>query len=154
VDEVMTPSNTYYTYDPESRRVHQVAINDSIQGNTIVNTLGIDPAFIVLDVEAFAPDAYHGMGQYNIQVGENRVSPYLANPNQAYTPIKNEISQDGMFPCFLFGPAPIKDPLTTIFQNVNFWSNTQSLLVTYSHNFLQYANEACVTPSAPLANGQ
>ena len=152
VDEVMTPSNKFYTYEPESRRVHDVAIDDSILGNTIANTLGINPAYIALDVEAYAPDAYHGMGQYNIQIGGNTLSPYPADPSHAYYPSTNVISQEGFFPCFLFGPAPIKDPQTTIFQRINFWNNSQSLFTAYSKYLLPYTNEACVTPSAPASN--
>jgi parallel beta-helix repeat protein len=152
VDEVMTPSDTYYTYNPRSRRVHQVAINDSILGNTIANTFGINPGYIAIDVEAFAPDAYHGMGQYNIQVGGNILSLYPANPSRQYNTSSNEISQEGLFPCFLFGPAPVKDPLTTVFRNVNVWNNSQSLPVTYGQNFLPYTTKACAIPSAPAAN--
>jgi parallel beta-helix repeat protein len=149
VDEVMTPSNTYYTYDPESRRVHQLAINDSIEGNTIVNTSGVRPAFIALDAEAFSPDFYRGMGMQNIQVGGNTVKPYPGNPSQAYDPQHNQIPQDGFFPCILFGPAPVKDPVTTVFQNVHFWNNTLSAAITYTQGFLPYTTQACVTASAP-----
>jgi hypothetical protein len=87
------------------------------------------------------------MGQYNIQVGGNILNLYPANPSRQYS--TNEISQEGIFPCFLFGPAPVKDPVTTIFQNVNFWNNSQSLPVTYGQYFLPYTTKACATLSAP-----
>jgi len=88
----------------------------------------------------------------NIQVGGNILQPYPANPNQIYTPKKTEIPQKGIFPCFLFGPAAVKDPVTTVFQNINFWNNTQIVPVTYSQGFLPFTTNACVNPSPPPAN--
>jgi parallel beta-helix repeat protein len=139
-----TPSQSAY---PESRRSHYVAISSQILSNTVSNTSALRPAFIVLDAEAFATDSYKGMGMMNIQIGGNTVNPYLANPSQVYA--QNEITQDGYFPCFLFGPAAVKDPITTVFQNVNFWNNSESAPVIYTPSFIQFATQACVKPSAP-----
>jgi len=83
----------------------------------------------------------------NVQVAGNLIQPYSANPDQTYGAV--EISQEGFFPCFLFGPAAVKDPLNTVFQNIYFWNNSQSVPVTYGSYFSQYATHACVTPSAP-----
>jgi parallel beta-helix repeat protein len=132
---------------PEGRRTHEIALNSQILNNTVSNTAGIRPAYIALDTEAFATDTYQGMGMMNIQVATNTINPYPTNPNRVYP--QNEISQDGYFPCFLFGPAPTKAPVTTVFQNVNFWSNSQSNPVTYSQGLLHLITTACVTPSAP-----
>ena len=148
VADVLANQSSY----PEGRRVHHVAINVKILNNTVVNTSGFRPAYVVLDTEAFSPNNYRGMGMFNIQIGGNILKPYPAAPNQIYAPKKTEIHQEGFFPCFLFGPAAAKDPVTTVFQNVNFWNNTQSVPVTYSQGFLPYTTEACVTPSAPAAN--
>jgi hypothetical protein len=137
---------------PEGRRQHHVAISDKILNNTVANTSGVRPAFIVLDTEAFFPSNYQGLGMINVQVGGNILQPYPADPNQIYTPTKSEIQQEGVFPCFLFGPAAVKDPVTTVFQNINFWNNTQSVPTTYSQRSLPYTTTACVTPSAPAAN--
>jgi hypothetical protein len=101
----------------------------------------------VLDTEAYATDSYSGMGMMNIQVGGNILNPYAANPSHIYTP--NEIDQEGIFPCFLFGPAPVQPPVTTVFQNINFWNNSQSVAVTYNSSFVPYTTQACVTPVAP-----
>lgn len=144
VDELLNPS-----IYPEGRRVHEVAIGDKILGNTVANTSGIRPAYIALDTEAFDPTNYNGMGMFNIQVGGNTITPYSASPSQAYNPQAIEISQEGFFPCFLFGPAAIKAPVTTVFQNINYWNNLQNASITYSSTFLPYATQACVTPSAP-----
>jgi parallel beta-helix repeat protein len=129
---------------PEGRRIHNLAINDRILNNTVSNTSGVRPAFIALDAEAFAPDSYRGMGMIDIQVGGNTINPYPANPSQTYSK-QGEITQDGFFPCFLFGPAPIKDPVTTVFRNITFWNNSQSIGVTYNSNFLPLATRACVS---------
>jgi parallel beta-helix repeat protein len=144
VDELLNPS----VY-PEGRRVHEVAISDKILNNTVSNTSGIRPAYIALDTEAFDPNNYSGMGMFNIQVAGDIITPYSANPNQAYNPQGIEISQEGLFPCFLFGPAVIKGPVTTVFQNINYWNNSQSAPITYASSFLPYTTQACVTPSAP-----
>jgi parallel beta-helix repeat protein len=146
-DEPLNPS-----LYPEGRRKHHVAINDKFLNNTVANSSGLRPAYVVLDVEAFFPSNYQGMGMINIQVGGNILQPYSAKPSLTYTPAKTEMPQEGFFPCFLFGPAAVKDPVTTVFQNVNFWNNSQSLPVTYSLRFLPYITNACVTPSAPAAN--
>jgi parallel beta-helix repeat protein len=142
VDEIPNAS----TY-PESRRVHQIALNSQILNNTVSNTTGLRPGFIALDTEAFAPQSYNGMGMMNIQIGGNMINPYAGNPSQVYT--HNEISQDGYFPCFLFGPASVQPPVTTVFQNVNFWNNSQSATVTYTPSFIKFATQSCVTASAP-----
>jgi parallel beta-helix repeat protein len=143
VDESLSPS-----LYPEGRRVHEVAIDDKILGNTISNTSGIRPAYLALDTEAFDASNYSGMGMIDIQVGGNTLQPYPANPNQTYGAI--EISREGYFPCFFFGPAAVKAPLTTVFQNINFWNNSQSVPVTYGSYFASFASSrACVTASAP-----
>jgi parallel beta-helix repeat protein len=131
---------------PEGRRVHEVAIGDNILNNTVSDTSGIRPSYIALDTEAFDPNNYNGMGMINIQVGGNILNPYSPNPNLAYNV---EISQEGIFPCFLFGPAPNQAPVTTVFQNVNFWNNSQSVPVKYTPSFVPFATQACATPSAP-----
>jgi parallel beta-helix repeat protein len=142
VDESLDPS-----LYPEGRRVHQVAINNKLLNNIVSNTSGLRPAYVVLDTEAFDKNSYHGMGMINVQVAGNLIQPYSANPDQTYGAV--EISQEGFFPCFLFGPAAVKDPLNTVFQNIYFWNNSQSVPVTYGSYFSQYATHACVTPSAP-----
>ena len=132
---------------PEGRRVHQVAIDNKILNNIVSNTLGVRPAYIALDAEAFAKSSYRGMGIINTQVGGNTISPYSANPSKVYT--KGEIIQDGFAPCFLFGPAAAKDPVDTVFQDIYFWNNSQSRSVTYNSAFLPFTTRACITPSAP-----
>jgi parallel beta-helix repeat protein len=132
---------------PEGRREHEVAIQDRILYNIVSNTSGLRPAYIALDVEAFEKDNYRGMGLFNIQVEGNTIQPYAANPDQTYGPI--EISQEGFFPCFFFGPALVKAPSNTVFQDIYFWTNSQSVPVTYGSYFSQFATHACATPSAP-----
>ena len=144
-DEPLNPS-----LYPEGRRGRQVAINDKILNNTVADTSGLRNAYIVLDTEAFFPSGYHGVGMFNIQVGGNILQPYPANPSQIAT--KSEIQQEGIFPCFLFGPAAVKDPVTTVFQKIYVWNNTQSLPVNYSQGFSLYTTEVCMTPVAPPAN--
>jgi parallel beta-helix repeat protein len=142
VDELLNPS-----LYPEGRRVHEVAIDNKILSNTVTNTSGVRPAYIALDTEAFDAKNYSGMGMMNIQVGSNTLNPYSANPNQSYT--GTEVSQEGVFPCFLFGPAAVKSPVTTVFQGINFWDNSQTIPVKYGPNFLPYIIQSCVTASAP-----
>jgi len=147
IDQLLAQYGNLY---PEGRRQHDMAISNIISNNTVSNTLGLRPAFIVLDTEAFATDSYSGMGMMNIQMGGNILNPYAANPGQSYNPALNEIYQDGIFPCFMFGPAPVKSPLTTVFQNINFWNNSQSAAVPYNSYFASYAApKTCVTPTAP-----
>jgi len=143
--DISVSTSTY----PETRRTHEVAINAKIVNNTVSNISGIRPAYIALDAEAFA-DTYRGMGIMNVQVGNNLVSPYSANPNKTYLPGANELTREGFFPCFLYGPALVKDPVTTVFQSINSWSNTLSTPVTFGSSFLPHATQACVTPSAPV----
>jgi parallel beta-helix repeat protein len=133
----------------ESRGVHEVAITNSILKNTVTNMSGIRPAFIALDTEAFASAGYSGMGEYDIQVGGNTINPYAQNPSLSYNNPPTEIPQDGIFPCFLYGPAPSQASGTTVFQNINFWADSESAPVTYIPGFLPFTNQACVTPSAP-----
>jgi hypothetical protein len=128
---------------PEGRRVHQVALDDKILDNTVSNTLGVRPAYIALDTEAFDKNSYRGMGMMNIEVGTNRLNPYPADPSRSYAK-QGEIIQDGLFPCFLFGPAALKDPVTTVFQGIDFRSNFQSLPVTYSADFSPLTTQACI----------
>jgi parallel beta-helix repeat protein len=136
---------------PEGRRTHELAINVKILNNTVSNTSGRRPAYVVLDTEAFEINNYRGIGMMDIQVAGNIITPYSAKPNQAYNPEQNEIQQEGFFPCFLFGPAAVKDPVTTVFHNINFWNNSQGVPVVYGFNFLPYTTHACVTASAPPA---
>ena len=128
---------------PEGRRVHQVAIHDKILDNAVSNTSGIRPAYIALDTEAFDANSYRGMGMINIQVIGNKINPYPADPSRSY-PKQGEIVQEGFFPCFLFGPAALKDPVTVVFQNIDFWNNFQSLAVTYDPNFSPLTTQACI----------
>src|ERR1700722_7456287 len=51
---------------PEGRRVHEVAIDDKILNNAVLNASGIRPAN--MDTEAFSAASYRGMGMMNIQV--------------------------------------------------------------------------------------
>lgn len=140
----------YPTLYPEGRRQHDVAMNTMISNNTVSNTLGLRPAFIVLDTEAFASDSYSGMGMMNVQVGGNTINPFAANPNEVYEPVVNRVPQEGIFPCFVFGPAAVKPAVTTVFQDINFWNNSQSVPVTYGSYFASYATStACITPTAP-----
>jgi parallel beta-helix repeat protein len=140
---------------PEGRRNHQMAIDVKILNNSVSNTSGIRPAYIALDTEAFEANSYKGTGMTNVLVGGNTITPYAANPNQVYSPEHNEIQQEGFFPCFLFGPAMIKDPVTTVFQNITFWNNAQSATVTYNSQFLPLTTRRCVIPSASSsANAQ
>jgi parallel beta-helix repeat protein len=144
--DILVSASTY----PETRRIHEVAIDDQILNNTVSNVSGIRPAYIALDTEAFAPGTYRGMGIMNVQLGNNVVSPYPANPNKTYIPGANELTREGFLPCFLYGPALVKDPVTTVFQSINSWSNTLSTPVTFGSSFLPHATQACVTPSAPV----
>jgi hypothetical protein len=137
---------------PEGRRVHQVAIKNTIVNNKVSNTSGLRPAYIALDTEAFDKNTYRGAGVMDVQVAGNVIEPYSANPNQTYIPKLNEITQEGLFPCFLFGPAKVKDGVTTVFQRVHVWNNSQSVPVSYGSNFLPLTTHACVTASAPPTN--
>jgi parallel beta-helix repeat protein len=137
---------------PQGRREHQLALNNKISNNVVSNSSGLRPAFIALDAEAFAPDGYRGMGMMSVQVEGNTIEPYAANPSQSYDPRHNQIPQEGFFPCILFGPAPAKDPVTTVFRNIHFWNNTQSQAVTYAPGLLPYTTKACVSSSAPAHN--
>ena len=137
---------------PQGRREHQLALNDKISNNVVLNSSGLRPAFIALDAEAFAPDSYRGMGMMNVQIEGNTIEPYAANPSQSYDPRHNQIPQEGFFPCILFGPAPMKDPVTTVFRDVHFWNNTQSQAVTYAPGLLPYTTKACVSSPAPARN--
>ena len=139
-----SPNSSLY---PEGRRWHELALNSKILNNVVSTSSGLRPAFIALDAEAFAADSYRGMGMMNVQVGGNTIKPYPANPSQIYD--RNQISQEGFFPCFLFGPAPLKDPVTTVFQNIHFWNNSQGAVVSYTRGFLPYTTKECVTVSAP-----
>jgi parallel beta-helix repeat protein len=134
---------------PEGRRLHEVAIGDRVLNNIVSDTAGIRPAFIVLDTEAFAADFYRGMSMINIQVGGNIINPYAKNTGRFYDAPPTELPQDGFFPCFLFGPAPVKDPVTLVFQHINFWSNVQRAPVKYLPGFSPYTTQACVTASPP-----
>ena len=147
VDQSLDPS-----LYPEGRREHQVALNSKISNNVVSNSSGLRPAFIALDAEAFAPDSYRGMGMMNVQIEGNTIEPYAANPSQSYDPRHNQIPQDGFFPCILFGPAPTKDPVTSVFRDIHFGNNTQSQAVTYAPGFLPYTTKACVSSSAPARN--
>lgn len=113
----------------DSRRKHRILLKTSIIGNTVSNTLGVEPAYIALDDESFggAPP-YTGMSAFQIAIGNNIVSPWPTNPSATY-PTGNEISQEGFFPCFIFGGAN-KSPISVL-QSVYFWNNTQTLPVTY-----------------------
>ena len=146
--DILVSTRTY----PETRRIHEVAINAQIVGNTVSNISGIRPAYIALDAEGFARDTYRGMGIMNVRVENNVISPYSGSPNQTYLPGANELSHEGFFPCFLYGPASVKDPVTTVFQNINYWNNTLNTPVTLSSDFLPFATHACVTSSTPSAN--
>jgi len=137
---------------PQGRREHQLALNNKILNNVVSNSSGLRPAFIALDAEAFAPDSYRGMGMMNVQIEGNTIQPYAANPSQSYDPRHNQISQEGFFPCFLFGPAPAKDPVTSVFRDIHFWNNTQSQAVTYAPGLLPYTTKTCVSSSAPARN--
>jgi parallel beta-helix repeat protein len=147
IDEALSPSMY-----PEGRRVHQVAIKNTIVNNKVSNTSGLRPAYIALDTEAFDKNTYRGAGVMDVQVAGNVIEPYSANPNQTYIPKLNEITQEGLFPCFLFGPAKVKDGVTTVFQRVHVWNNSQSVPVSYGSNFLPLTTHACVTASAPPTN--
>jgi parallel beta-helix repeat protein len=136
---------------PEGRRAHFVAINNSIIDNRLSNISGVRPAYIALDAEAFEQTNYRGAGIINTQVSGNTIEPYASNPNQTYVTKQNEIAQEGFFPCFLFGPAALKDPVTTVFQGVHFWNNFQNIPVIYGSAFLPFTTHSCVTPSAPPA---
>ena len=137
---------------PEGRREHQVALNNKISTNVLSNRAGLRPAFVALDAEAFAADSYRGMGVMNVQIDGNTIEPYAANPSQSYDSRHNQIPQDGFFPCILFGPAAAKDPVTTVFREIHFSNNAQSLAVTYSPGFLPYTTKACVSSLAPASN--
>lgn len=133
---------------PESRRIHDVMLNSAVTGNTVSNTAGIRPAYIVLDVEAFSATNYRGMGMMNIRFEDNTVNPYPPNPSLSYDLGLTEIPQEGIFPCFLFGPTPARDPLTTVFRNIRYQGNSLTAPVTYGAYFASYATSlACVTPS-------
>jgi len=131
---------------PEGRRTHDMAVDVKILNNSISNDSGLRPAYLTLDTEAFDKTNYRGTGMMNIQIAGNVLTPYAANPNQAYP--KVELSQEGYFPCFYFGPAPAKDPMKTVFRNISFENNSQSTPVNYTTYFSQYATRTCTT-SAP-----
>jgi hypothetical protein len=132
--------------------VHELTLNSKIVNNVVSNTSGLRPAYLALDAEAFAKDSYRGMGMMNIQIEGNTIKPYAPNPSKIYDSKHNQISQEGFFPCILFGPALVKDPLTTVFQNVDFRNNSQSVRVSYVPPFSRYTTTGCVTVSAASRN--
>lgn len=139
---------------PESRRQHEVTINDQILSNTIINTTGIRPAYIALNIEAFGKDGtYHGVGEYNVQIGGNSLTFFVADPNRNYNVGSTDLYHEGLFPCFMFkglGSKPNVDPLTAVFQKIYEWENSQSAPVSYDSYFSTYATSRdCVTASAP-----
>jgi parallel beta-helix repeat protein len=138
---------------PEVRRLHDLVLSSAILDNVVSNTSGLRPAYIALDVEAFAPDSYRGLGMMDIELANNAIHLNPADPDKNYDPRHNQISQEGFFPCFLFGPAAVRDPSSTIFQNIHFSGNSQTMAVHYSQNFLRYTTQACTTappnPGAP-----
>jgi parallel beta-helix repeat protein len=131
---------------PESRRVHRVAIDNKILNNTVSNSSGLRPAYVVLNSEAFDKSTYRGAGILNTQVGGNIINPFAADPSHTYD---GEIAQEGIFPCFLFGPAVSKDPVNTVFRDINFWDNSLNPGVNYSSGFSKLATHSCVTASSP-----
>lgn len=147
VDQPLDPS-----LYPEGRREHQVALNNKISHNLLLNSSGLRPAFVALDAEAFSADSYRGMGIMDVEIEGNRIEPYALNPSNSYDPQHNQILQDGFFPCFLFGPAAAKDPVTTVFRDIHFWNNTESRTVTYEPGFLPYTTKACVSSQAVASN--
>ena len=149
VDELMNPSNNYYTYDPKCRRVHQLTLNVTISNNVLNNTSGARPSYITVGAEAFAPDAYRGLGIMNVRVKGNTIHPFSKSPSESYDPRRHQLSQEGFFPCYFFGPAAAKDPITTVFRNIVFVNNRLSVEVTYLPAFAPYAKHECVTASPP-----
>jgi parallel beta-helix repeat protein len=147
VDELPTPS-----LYPEGRRVHELTLNSKILDNVISNSSGLRPAYLALDAEAFAKDSYRGMGIMNVQIEGNTIKPYAADPSRIYDLKHNQISQEGFFPCILFGPALVKDPLTTVFQNIDVRNNSQNVRVSYVPPFSKYTTTGCVTASAASRN--
>jgi parallel beta-helix repeat protein len=132
------------TIHPESRGVREIAIDTVILNNTVSNISGVRPAYIALDVEAFSTEGYRGMGMLNIQVGGNIINPYSKDPSKDYPrAMQTEITQEGFFPCFFYGPAAIKDPVTTVFQSIKFWNNSQSATITYGNGFLPFTTQVC-----------
>jgi parallel beta-helix repeat protein len=142
VDEVVNPS--LYS---EVRRVHEVALDTRILNNVVSNSLGLRPAYIALDAEAFASDVYRGLGMMNIRIEGNSIIPYAREPSRIYDPRHNQIPQDGFFPCILFGPAAFKDSITRVFQDIDFMSNTETDSVNYTRAFLPYTTNSCVVAS-------
>lgn len=114
----------------ESRRHHEMMVNASVLNNTVINTLGVGPAYITLDLESFGADGYTAMNAFNVAIGDNIVSPLTSNPSATYSTGASEISQEGYFPCIINGSATLSNKAA--FQNVYFWNNTLTLLVSYS----------------------
>ena len=144
VDEVVNPS--LYS---EVRRVHEVALDTQILKNVVSNNQGLRPAYIALDAEAFAPDVYRGLGMMNIRIEGNSIEPFAGEPSRIYDPRHNQIPQDGFFPCILFGPAPFKDSITQVFQNINSTGNIGTGGVNYTRAFLPYTTKSCVATLSP-----
>jgi parallel beta-helix repeat protein len=140
IDRSLPPSPSQ-----ENRRVHLMAMQSKILNNIVLNTSGVRPVYIALDIEAFDKSSYRGAGMIDIEVAGNVIRPYPANASKSYP--GNEISQEGIFPCFLYGPAPVKDPVTTVFRDIRVWDNSLSAPITYASGFLPYTGHACVTTS-------
>lgn len=135
-----------HTLYPEGRRVHEIALDSKILNNTVSNTSGIRPAYIALDVEAFATDSYKGLGMLNIQMTGNIINPYVTNPSKNYpNPMQTEITQEGFFPCFIYGPAAVKDPLSSVFQVIEFSNNFLANPVAYNLALSRYTSQSCVS---------
>lgn len=132
---------------PDSRRQHHVALDSAIVSNRITNTTGQRPAYIVLDVEAFEANSYRGMGMFGIEVAGNILEPYALDLARRYD--HPEINQEGLFLCFVFGPAQVKDPPNVIFRNISEGNNRQTLPVAYRADFVQYTNRSCAQPLSP-----
>ena len=146
VDQIMSPGNIYYTYEPESRRVHQMSENVNILDNTITNTTGLEPSYVMLDEETAATDTYQGLGQMNMEIGGNNISPWSGNPSYNYG---GQRGYEGFFPCYAWGPTSAVTPASTIFQNVHYWGDSLSSPISYPSGFQAAATTTCITASAP-----
>jgi parallel beta-helix repeat protein len=128
--------------EPEERKRHSIATNIKILNNTVTDTLGLRPAFVALKTAVVAP-VDSGMSFMDVQISGNVINPYKADPGMQFD---GEISQEAFLPCFMFGAATTRPPLTTAFVDITLSDNTMSLTVPYTAGFLPYTTQSCTTP--------
>lgn len=134
--------------NPDSRRIHEVAEHNRITNNKLFSTGGYRGSMVFLDIEAFHSGGdYKGLGIYDTQMGGNAITPYPSNPSVSY-PNGALPSQDGFYPCYIWGPAGPKDPTSVTTNPVATFKNVLTQPVTLIARDIPLADTSCVTSTA------